>query len=187
LFLAGALLAISNTAPLLAQEEEAGGRAAEEHATEEHGGEHAYRNELAVFFGNTNRASVDAFTIGFDYARALSERFALGLFFDRATGDGGRAWVVGVPLYIETGLGHLSLTVGAGVEREEPFEDESSLGRSAEEESHEASTLFMGRFGAQYPFHFGHDGRFFVAPQVNLDITKSHAATVIGAIVGVQF
>lgn len=171
------LLGSLGTAPVHAQEH---------HAADEGDGHH-YKNELALFLGNTNRDGRDAFTVGLDYARAISERLAIGVFFDRATGDRGRAWVLGVPLYIETGLGHLSLTVGAGIEEESTFQEEELHGATTEDGAHESGTLFMVRLGAQYPLHFGQNGRFFVAPQANVDITEAHAATVLGAIVGVTF
>ena len=149
--------------------------------------EHGYKNEVALFVGNTNRDGRDAFTVGFDYARELSHLLAVGVFFDRATGDRGRAWVLGVPLYIESGLGHLSFTLGAGVEKESanPSSDEPSTRSSSGEE--EGGTLFMGRFGAQYPVHFGREGRLFVAPQANYDVTRKHGAWVLGVLGGFVF
>jgi hypothetical protein len=147
---------------------------------------HAFANELALFLGNTNLDGEDGFTIGLDYARTLSERVALGVFLDWAIGDNGRAFVVGVPLSFSPGIGELALTVGAGLERETPRSDAVEPLDSAET-AHEAETLFMGRLGAQYPVVFGPEGRFFLAPQANLDVTHKHTATVLGATIGVEF
>ena len=156
------------------------------HAESDDDTAHHFANELALFVGNTNLDGEDGFTIGFDYARAFSEKVAVGLFLDCAIGDNGRAFVAGVPLYLSPGLGDLSFTVGAGIERETPT-SEPVEPHDSDENAHEAETLLMGRLGAQYPVFFGHDGRFFVAPQANLDVTRKHTAVVLGAIIGVEF
>ncbi len=171
------LAALLLLAPLSAQEAHG----------EDHGeATHHFANELALFVGNTHRDGRDGFTIGLDYARSLSERVALGLFFDWAIGDNGRAFVAGVPVYLTPGFGDLSLTLGAGIERETPT-SETVESQDSSENAHEAETLFMARFGMQYPLYFGPGGRFLVAPQANLDVTREHRAAVLGAIIGVEF
>ena len=161
--------------PVVAQEPEEEGHEAPQHA---------FDNEIAVFVGNTRKLGGDAFTVGMEYIRELTPRFGTGIFFDWATNHAERSFIAGIPLYIQSGLGHLSITVGAGVEKETEVEVEHE---TEEDEAHGGGYLFLARFGAQYPFHFGSQGRFVVAPQTNLDLTKNENAWVLGAIVGVAF
>lgn len=184
--LAGGVLACAALAfahPATAQEPEAAQHQSQDHAQ----GAHGYKNEVALFMGNTNRDGRDAFTVGLDYARELSPLLAIGVFFDRATGSRGRAWVLGLPLYIETGIGHLSATLGVGVEKESALDESDPAHGETAGEEHEPGTLMMGRMGAQYPLHFGSGGRLFVAPQVNYDVTREHGAWVLGVIGGFVF
>jgi len=147
--------------------------------------DHALSNEIALFVGNTRKEGGDALTFGLDYVRELSPRFGTGVFFDWATNHAERSFIVGIPLYVQTGLGHLIVTMGPGIEREtevgnDPEEAEEGHGESGD-------VLFLFRLGAQYGFHFGAGGRFVIAPQTNLDLTKRENAWVLGAIVGVAF
>jgi hypothetical protein len=164
---------------------------------EEHEGEAAevahveYNNEIALFFGGTRRSGETAFTFGFDYGHSISEGFGTGVFFDWAADHTEREFIVGIPLYYETGLGHLVGTLGLGVERVNELNQPTEEGGSDEEHddsSEEAQrTLALLRLGVQYPTHFGYQGRISFGPQVNLDVTKESEALVFGVFLGVLF
>ncbi len=151
----------------------------------------AYPNEIALFFGGTRRTGETAFTFGFDYGRSIAAGFGTGVFFDWAAGNFEREFIVGIPLYYETGLGHLVGTLGLGIERANELSQPTEEGGSEEEHGDSSEkaqrTLALLRLGLQYPTHFGYQGRISFGPQVNLDVTKETEALVFGVFLGVLF
>ena len=112
----------------------------------------------------------------------LKAPLILGLFFDYATSDSERDYILGAGLWLEV-LPHFSLFAGAGVEKEEFPEVE----QSEEGEGHEDETVLLGRFGAAYAYHFGAGHRWTLAPQAFLDVVERNNAWVLGVGFGYVF
>jgi hypothetical protein len=172
----GCLLAVSAVG-IGAQEhpgEEAHGHAEEEGA---HGD---FKNEVALFLGNTHRSEENAFTMGVDYARVLNHRFSLGVFADYADSRSERDFILGAGIWVEF-LEHAGILVGGGLERatyEGPHGDPEP--HSSGEDHEGTKTHGLLRVGATYAFHFGSRGQFGLAPQVFLDVVDGHEVWVTG-------
>jgi hypothetical protein len=161
------------------QEAHAAGDESQEHAESGHG---EFRNEVAVFLGNTRKSNKDAFTVGLEYLRALGGPFSVGLVAERVSSAHERAYILVAGLWFEV-LPHLGITVGGGVEREE-FDE---LEHASEGEHHEDKTIGILRVGTSYAIHVSAEGRWVIAPQAFLDVTEGNDAWVLGLGLGYTF
>ncbi len=147
---------------------------------EHHAGHHA--NHLAVLVGASTLtgelpegSSGTAFTLGLDYERRLTRVIGFGFLADYAAGGVGRAFLLGVPLFVRpvAGLG-LTLAPGVEFEREEAEELET---RSSSVEGAHTSTHFAFRVGAFYAFPLS--SMFSLVPQFNADFISGKGATLV--------
>ena len=75
-----------------------GGEAyAQEHESHHEEAHKLHANTLGLFLGETFEGSEEAFTLGLEYERRLSESFGIGLLVEHVFGDLD-FWVYGVPL-----------------------------------------------------------------------------------------
>ena len=161
-----------------------------EHAEEaEHHGEghHEYKNGLAIFLGVTNEPGHgDEGTWGLDYARSLSDTWAVGGLIDYAGGDQRNLIIAPMVVWKPFGSG-LAFTAAPGLEYHK--------GRGADADPHVLKAdsngedsdekYFVMRFGAAYWFHVG--SRYGIGPNVNLDLVDSHEVWVYGVSFEVMF
>ena len=157
-------------------------------SAEHHGGEdHHFKNSLAVFLGVTNEKGHGTEpTWGFEYARWLSDRWAIGGLFDYAGGEQRNA-VIAPAVFWKPFGGGFTLLAAPGVEYHNGRGPtvEPHLIKSAEPEIDEDETFFVFRLGAAYIFHFGH--RYGLAPTVNVDFVDGHEVMIYGVNFEVMF
>jgi hypothetical protein len=163
-----------------------------DHAGEgEHEGEQSshhprdFRNEVAVFVGGTDEHGHDTeITWGLDYKRRITERWAVGAFFDYAGGELRNA-VLAPMVAFWPGFGNLQLLAAAGVEFHE------GRGGGGHQKSGEGggtdkdATYFLVRLGVGYDFHLGES--FGLVPTVNLDFVNNEKVWVYGLAVTYGF
>jgi len=146
--------------------------------------EHEPANELAVFLGGTSENDDTHFTIGAEYTRDLSDRFALGVVGEHV--DGVDAWVFIAALYFQPvkGLG-LRLYGGPGFTAKVPEPEPGSEGEP-QEGGREAFFLVRGGVG-----WVAEVGRVSFMPQLEIDFTREggewQTALVFGVSVGFGF
>lgn len=166
-----------------AQEHE-GGEDPHGHGEGAHG---EFKNEVALFLGNTHRSDENAFTVGLDYVRLLTDRFSLGVFADYADSKSERDFILGAGVWIEL-FEHAGILVGGGLERATYEGSHGDPDPHSSESGHEGTrTHGLFRVGASYAFHFGTQKRFGVAPQAFLDVVEGHEVWVTGLAVGYLF
>ena len=125
-----------------------------------------HKHHAAVILGVTEKDGKTAGTAGIEYTYRLSNRFALGGWYEKSNGDfdleaGG---VIG-KLFVTD---KLPLMLGIGTERA-LFED----------------AKYLVRLGAEYRFHLG---RVIIAPSGWVDLVEDgHQLFFIGASIGVGF
>ncbi len=194
-FLMLALVAVPAVA--VENDDEHGAREAEqgdvvEHAGEgEHGGEQSshnardFKNEVALFLGGTDEHGHDTeFTWGLDYKRRITERWAVGAFFDYAGGELRNA-VLAPSIFFWPGFGNLQLLAAAGVEfhqgRDGGGHQKSAEGGGTDKDA----TYFLVRLGVGYDIHLGES--FGLVPTVNLDFVNNEKVWVYGLAVTYGF
>lgn len=91
------------------------------HGPDQHHAEH-HANHVSLFAGASTLTgetpeggSGTAFTLGLDYERRLTRIIGLGLLAEYVAGGVGRAFFLGVPLFVHP-VGGLGLTLASGVE-----------------------------------------------------------------------
>ena len=151
------------------------------HGRQEHHAEH-HANHLAVLVGASTftgelpeGSSGTAFTLGVEYERRVTRVIGFGFLADYAPGGLGRAFLLGVPLFVRPVAG-LGLTLAPGVEFEEEEAEELETRSSSVEGTH-TSTHFTFRVGAFYAFPLS--SMFSLVPQFNADFISGKGATLV--------
>ncbi len=160
------------------------------HGPDEHHAEH-HTNHVALFAGASTLTgetpvggSGTAFTLGLDYERRLTRHIGFGFLADYVAGGVGRAFFLGVPLFVRP-VGGLGLTLAPGVEFEKEEAEDLETRSSGVEEAH-TSTHFAFRLGAFYTFPL--PSRFSLVPQFNADFISGKGATLVyGLAFGIGF
>jgi hypothetical protein len=147
---------------------------------------HDFKNGLALFLGATNEPGHGTEgTIGLEYGRWFSERWAIGGLVDYA-GGGQRNLIVAPAVFWKPFGGGFSLLAAAGVEWHHGRGGEVNRHLTSDEpEGDEDETFFVFRIGAAYWFHFGK--RYGMSPAVNLDLVDGHEVWVYGLNFEVMF
>ncbi len=196
--------ALGLVATLVAAQEHAGPEpgAEEAHAAhdateahEAHGEEHA-RNGLGIVLGGTYESEEKDtfFTIGAEYERLFSPKFAVALGVEYITEVD--ALVAVLPFVYRHGSGW-RLLAGPGLElktRRPHGESEHEGGAGIAEDIADGlpgkeENLFLWRFGAAYNFEVGE--RYSIAPHVDLDLVREDGhwveAVVFSVSIGFDF
>jgi len=165
------LLASTSVSPALGEDvEPVNGSVPEEVHEEVHAGAHEFhRNWAAVFLGVTSedrRGSEPA--LGIEYARHLSEAFAIGGIVEYTFGDD-EFWVVAVPFAYR--IGPWKFYVAPGFEVAE-LKDRPRNGE------------LLLRIGGEYAFEIG---KLEIAPQIDVDFVDSETVFVVGVTLGTSF
>jgi hypothetical protein len=162
--------------------------AAQESASRAGPEEHAARaNTLALFSGATLETAEDEayFTLGLEYERELSHRWALMAVAEHVFDFD--AWVIVAPVAFKP-TGGLSLMTGSGLETTPRRPSEGEAGGHAGSESEKDGPFFLWRFGIGYTLPIGE--RFTVAPNLDVDLVREHGewerAWVFGVSLGVR-
>ncbi len=131
-----------------------------------HGKEHTYHpNVIGVFAGVTSESRrEEAFTLGIEYERRLSERIGVGAVVERATGDLD-FWVYAVGIALHEGPWRFF--AGPGIEDSDAHGNE-----------------FLFRVGVEYGWHVG---SVEIAPQVDLDFVDGETELVVGLVIARGF
>lgn len=173
--------------PALAEEEHAPHAEADgepgHHADEGH----HFNNGLALFLGATDEKGHGTEpTWGLEYARWLSDRWAVGGLFDYAGGEQRNA-VIAPAVFWKPFGGGFTLVAAPGVEYHSGRGTavEPHLLKAAVTAVDEDETYFVFRLGAAYWFHFGH--RYGLAPAVNVDFVNGHEVLIYGVNFEVMF
>ncbi len=165
-------------------------------ASEAHGEEHFHRNALGLVLGGTYESEEKDtfFTLGVEYERLFSPRFALVLGVEYISEVD--AVVLVAPFVYRHGSGWRLLT-GPGLElktrRQEPEREhggEPELAAVLEDSlTRKEENLFLWRFGVGYNFSIGE--KYAIAPTVNLDFVREGGhwveAVVFAVSVGFDF
>ncbi len=179
------LLLLLNSAVGAAQEADPAPQGPDEHHAEHHANHVALFAGASTLTGETPEGgSGTAFTLGLDYERRLTRIIGLGLLSDYVAGGVGRAFFLGVPLFVHP-VGGLGLTLAPGVEFEKEEAEDLETRSSGAEEAH-TSTHFAFRLGAYYSFPL--PSRFSLVPQFNADLISGKGTTLVyGLAFGIGF
>jgi hypothetical protein len=170
------LIAVAAIGPFVA--------ASDEHAGEQPGqavhAEHSTKglHEVMIFVGATDDRGTWADTWGAEYGYSFMDRYAAGVFFDRAGGDV-RSSVVGLAFWANLTKG-LYVMFGPGME----YLDEAHAEEGADGEEG-SKRNFLARLGVGYTFHVGK--RYSILPVVHADFVDEHVIWVTGVNFGVRF
>jgi hypothetical protein len=160
--------------------------------------EHDHKNSLGFLVANTYEAEgdVNIFTIGGEYQRSLTERFAIQGVFEY--GPDPNAWVFVAPFVFKV-VKELEVFAGPGLEhlsrRPEHHSEVEEIEMHGPEapaeppEEEDVDNLFLFRVGTGY--HVPLNERFFLVPHVALDfVDEEHEvakAVVYGVTIGFGF
>ncbi len=133
---------------------------------EAHSEEHAFhRNVIGVFAGVTSESRrEEAFTLGIEYERRLSERFGVGGLVERAMGDL-EFWVYAVTFAYHEGP--WKFYGGPGIEDSDAHGNE-----------------FLFRVGVEYAWEVG---SYEIAPQLDVDFVDGEHELVLGLVLARGF
>ena len=163
-------------------------------ASEAPGEEHFHRNALGIVIGGTYESEEEDtfFTLGVEYERLFSPRFALVLGVEYISEVD--AVVLVAPFVYRHGNGW-RLSTGPGLElktrRQEPEREhggELDLAAVLEDSlTRKEENLFLWRFGIGYTFEIGE--RLELAPSVNLDLVREsgHWVQAVVFVVAIGF
>jgi hypothetical protein len=150
------------------------------------------KNFLGIVLGGTYESEEEDtyFTMGGEYERLLSPRFALVLGVEYITEVD--AWIAFVPFVYRHGSGWRLLT-GPGIElktrRPEPEREHGGelgiAGEIGERLPGKEENLFLWRFGVAYNFTLGE--RYAIAPAVDLDLVREDGHWVEALVFTVSF
>ncbi len=179
------LLLLFNSAVGAAQEADPAPHGPDEHHAEHHANHVSLFAGASTLTGETPEGgSGTAFTLGLDYERRLTRIIGLGLLVDYVVGGVGRAFFLGVPLFVRP-VGGLGLTLAPGVEFEKEEAEDLETRSSGVEEAH-TSTHFAFRLGSFYTFPLS--STFSLVPQFNADFISGKGATLVyGLAFGIGF
>ncbi len=146
--------------------------------------EHESKYHAGIFLGATSNLEdkTTDFSIGLDYEYKLDmleQTFGIGFIMEAVFAEHKES-ILGLPIFIHPGLGHLKFWLAPGVE----FGDEPIASNETEDVPTEFKTNFLFRLGIGYDFHFD---MFAVSPAISLDMIKGNIALVYGLTVGMSF
>jgi hypothetical protein len=123
-----------------------------------------YLNMIGIFTGIANESRREnGLAVGLEYARYLSNSFAIGALIERTFGDY-EVTVAAIPFIWQTEP--WKIYVAPGIERNNGDNEK------------------LIRFGVEYVFEFG---RYEIAPQVDYDVVEGENAVVVGVLLGMKF
>lgn len=158
------LVALSPASPLLAQDSIESAEEGEE-----------YSNSVEILLGaaTETEGGESGWAIGLGYLRHISGDLKIGVVAEVAPGLE-REWLLLAPLYVQP-IGGLLVGMGPGID--------SRLETHGDEEER---TIYLAvRFSAAWEFEVGR--RFFIAPEVNMDVVDGSGTWVYGMVFGVAF